>query len=281
VNAPRTASVLLGTLSIACLGPASATELTALDRGRISVGTFSNQLNLHGRVDGRVSIDSNTFVEGSTRDFADDFDIGNRRSISLWELGWRPFERHEFSLRRYSDARRKTARITDELRFDGQVFAFDVELEGRAAFEALELSYTGWLHADQRSAVGLQLGVLRLAGSVAIAGEIESPDFGRARGEAEVSNQLHAPLLGISGRRVFGRHVRGFVELRAIKLDYSGIDGKALSASAGVEVYPWRKLGLVLQYSDTWVRAERRSDNFSGRLEVGFSGPQALLRWRM
>ncbi len=260
---------------------ADADELSALDRARVSIGTFANTLNLEGRADGRVSFDENTLIEGSTRDFADDFSIGDRRSIGLWELGWRPFERHEFGLRHYRDERRRTARLDDDLRFDGEVFPFSVELKGRAAFSALELIYTGWFHAEQQSALGVQVGVLRLAGSLSISGEIRSDEFGTEQGEASVSNRVFAPLIGLSGRYVFNRHLRGFAEVRAVKLNYEGIDGKAFSATAGIELYPFRHLGVVLQYSDTSIQAERRTDSLCGELEVGFSGPQALLRWRM
>lgn len=268
-------------LSLGFVHQAWAQELQALDTLRVSVGTFSNHLNLKGRADGTASVEGNTLLEGSTRDFAEEFDIGNRRSIQLYELGWRPFERHEFSLRQYSDERRKTARLEEELRFDGEVFPFAVEVEGRAAFRALEFAYTGWLHAAPRSAFGVQIGVLRLSGSLSIAGEIRSEEFGTAQGEASISNQLHAPLIGISARRVLGQHVRVFGEARAVRLNYDGIDGKALSAAAGIEFFPLRQLGVVLQFSETWVQAERSSRGFSGELEVGFSGPQALLRWRM
>jgi hypothetical protein len=242
---------------------------------RISAGTFSNNLTLEGRVDGTAAFD------GSERDFDDELDFGNRRSVELLELGWRPFERHEVNLRHYRDARRRTAVLNDELRFAGEVFPFAVEVEGRAAFQALEFSYTGWIHSSPRSALGVQLGVLRLSGSLSIAGEIRSQEFGVARGKASVSDRLHAPLIGLSARHVLVSRVRVFADARAIRLNHEGIDGSALSATAGVEFFATRSLALVLQYSDTWVEAERRSSNFSGRLEVGFSGPQALLRSRM
>jgi hypothetical protein len=254
---------------------ADAESLEALDRVRVSLGVFSNQLSLEGRVDGSAILD------GSERDFDDELDIGKRRSVELYELGWRPFERHELSLRHYRDERQQSASIDEELRFAGEVFPIQASAQGRAAFRASELSYTGWLHAAPRSAFGLQLGVLKLEASLSIAGEISSPEFGSVSGEASASDRLYAPLAGFSTRRVLGDHVRVFADARAIRLNYRGIDGRAFSASAGIEYFPLRSIGVVLQYSDTWVEAERRTDAFNGKLEIGFSGPQALLRWRL
>lgn len=254
--------------------PAQASQLEALDRFRLGVGVFSNQLGLQGRADGSAPFD------GSVRDFADALDIGDRRSIELAEIAWRPFERHEFGLRHYRDSRRQRVLLDDELRFDGQVFPFAADIEGRARFRLLELSYTGWLHASRSSALGIQLGVLRLSARLEIDASISNATIGQVQGEASVSDQLHAPLVGIAARRVFGEHLRGFVEARAISLSRGSLDGEAFSATAGIEVFPHPSLGIVLQYSDTWLEVERRSSDFNGRLEVGFNGPQAMLRWR-
>ena len=264
--------LLLG--SITASGAFADDALPALDRLQISAGLFSNELNVDGRVDGRASF------EGSERDFDDTLGFAKRRSIDLIDISWRPFERHSFGLRHYRDSRSRTVRLEDELRFDGDVFPFDAEVRGRASFSALEFNYTGWLKASERSALGIQLGALRLSASLSIRGEIESPDLGRAEGEASVSRQLYAPLIGISGRQVLGPKVRTFFELKAIQLRYDGVDGRAYLGSAGIEYFPVKSVGLVLQYADTRVKAEQSVGDFNGRLDLGFRGPQALLRWR-
>ncbi len=269
----RRSALILGCL-LATGSHCAAAPLQALDRFRISAGTFSNTLNLDGRVDGGVEFD------GSTRDFDQELDFAHRRSLELFELGWRPFERHEFNLRHYRDSRVRTARLDTELRFAGEVFPIQAEASGRAAFQTIDAHYTGWLHATRESAFGVQLGVIRLSASLAISGEIRNPEFGSARGEAAVSDHVHAPLIGFSARRVVGTRTRLFGEARAFRLNHHGIDGRAFSASAGIEFYPVERVGLVVQYSDSWIEAERRSAQFTGRLEVGFRGPQAMLRLR-
>lgn len=255
-------------------GATSAPDaLGPLNRFQASLGVFSNQLSLEGRVDGRASHD------GSERNFADALDIGDRRSVDLAELSWRPFERHEFSLRHYRDDRSRTVTLEETLRFDGRTFPVQAEFTGRAAFRALEFGYTGWIHVDERSALGLEFGVLKLTGSLSLSGTIVIDEVGEADGEAAVTDSLHAPLIGVAGRWVAAPRLRAFAKVRAIALRYDGIDGTAFSATAGMEWFPWRSLGLVLQYTDTWVEGERNGPDFNGRMEVGFNGPQMLLRY--
>lgn len=265
--------VLAAAVLTACAG-GEADALEALDRFQLGVGVFSNRLSLDGRVDGSVPFD------GSRRDFADDLDLGGRRSVELVELSWRPFERHQFSVRHYRDSRRETASLSEELRFDGRTFPVQAEIDARAAFSAFEASYTGWLHAAPRSAFGIQVGVLRLAVEMEIDGIVREPTLGEFRDDARVEDHLYAPLIGIAGRRLLGERTRAYLEARAIELRHRGIDGTAFSATFGIEHFFGERLGLALQYSDTWVEVERRSSDFNGRLEVGFAGPQALLRWR-
>ena len=253
---------------------ADSDTLPALDRLQISAGLFSNELNVDGRVDGRASF------EGSERDFDETLGFTKRRSIDLIDISWRPFDRHSFGLRQYRDSRSRMVRLEDELRFDGEVFPFDAQVRGRAAFSALELTYTGWIKASERSAMGVQVGALRLSANLSIRGEIESPDFGSAEGGASVSRHLYAPLVGISGRQVLGRKVRTFFDLKAIQLRYDGVDGRAYLGSAGIEYFPVKSLGLVLQYAETRVKVEQSVGDFNGQLDLGFRGPQALIRWR-
>ncbi len=268
---------LAGALASALLLAAAdrdAAALEALDRFQLGVGVFSNRLSLDGRVDGSVPFD------GSRRDFADDLDLGGRRSVELVEVSWRPFERHQFAVRHYRDSRRETAALAEELRFDGRVFPVQAEIDGRAAFTSFEASYTGWLHATPASAFGVQIGVLRLGVEMEIDGVVREPTLGEFRDDARVEDHLHAPLIGIAGRRVLGSRTRAYLEARAIELRHRGIDGTAFSATFGIEHFLGERLGLALQYSDTWLEVERRSSDFNGRLEIGFAGPQALLRWR-
>jgi hypothetical protein len=272
---------LLLSLLLALGSPAAAQSLTPTDRFSVSAGVFNSELSLDGRFRGEGTVD------GRLRRYSDDFDLGSRRAVGIAELSWSPFERHEISLRYSRDSYRRNGTLSDELRFEGQVFPIDAELTARARFTSLELDYIWWMYATDRAAFGVQLGALRYEAGVSLRGSASSDDE-TVRLDADGKRRLHAPLIGIAGRHLFSDRMRGFAELRAIRLDYSSIEGTAVSANIGLEYYFTDHIGVVLQYADTRVRADRRisgSGDFGegrldGRAELGLSGPQAMLRWR-
>ena len=267
------AAWLLAALN-ALSGTSSAADLTALDRFTIGIGSFHNRLSLEGRVDG-----SGEF-RGSQRDFAEELNIGNRRDIGMAQLSVRPAEHHQFDFRYYRDSRSRVAELSRELRFNDEVFLVQANLRGRAGFRVSEFVYTYWWNAEPRFASGLQLGVLRLQGDISLSGRVRLENGGQAEGQTSISEHLYAPLIGLAHRRVLGEHWRIYAEARAVRIGINGVRGTALSASAGLEWWPWKHLGVALQYSDSRVQAEQNKAGFSGDLEVGFSGPQFILRSR-
>jgi hypothetical protein len=277
----KLAPALLLPLMLALGSPAGAQSLTPVDRFSVSAGVFNSRISLDGRVRGEGTLD------GRLRRYSDDFDLGSRRAVGIAEMSWAPFERHELSLRYSRDSYRREGTLSDELRFEGEVFPIDAELTARAQFTSLELDYVWWMYATDFSAFGIQLGALRYEAGLSLRGSA-STDGESVRLDADGERTLHAPLIGIAGRHLFGDRMRGFAELRAIRLDYKQIDGTAVSANIGVEYYFTDHIGLVLQYADTRVRADRRisgSNEFGdgrleGRAELGLSGAQAMLRWR-
>jgi len=260
--------------AIALLAAADATASAALDRFSVGVGSFSNRLQVEGRVDGSAEFD------GSTRDFDETLDVGNRRRIGLWEASWLIDGRHQIDYRRYDDERRREVQIDEEIRFNGEVFPVQLALRGRAGFKLDELTYTAWFRHESDSPLGLQLGVLRLEGYLGLGGRIVVDDVGEAEGETSVRDRVHAPLIGLAARHQLTRHWRLYGEGRLIRLKVSGIRGAALSGQVGIEYQPTRHLGIALQYGGARVDGEKHKDGFSGELEVGFSGPQLLLRLR-
>jgi hypothetical protein len=260
-------------LLVFLLAPAAgAQSLTALDRGSFGVGLFHARISLDGEVVAEGTVDNRA------RRFADDFALGDYREFQLAELSWSPWERHELAVRALRDSYSQTVRLQEELRFDQQTFPVDVDLRARMSLTALEFDYTWWAYATPRSAVGMQLGLLRLGAQVSLRGAISSADNGDLEIDASASDRLYAPLIGITGRQVFGDRLRGYIKLRAIELRHGRIDGTALSFGAGLEWFFTERWGVMLQYADTRIRADHDRGFIDGRLEFGLRGTQLLLK---
>src|SRR5690606_21984358 len=126
-------------------------------RFSVAGGLFWRELSL----DGDVSAEQE--LEGEVLQFADDFDVEHRRKVDVFEVHAMPWHRHEFSIEYHRDVRSRTLRLNEQLEFDGEVFPINVDLHARTRFAALAIDYTAWIHAVERSAFGLQVGVLRLS----------------------------------------------------------------------------------------------------------------------
>ncbi|MCK7594242.1 hypothetical protein [Pseudomarimonas salicorniae] len=243
------------------------------ERFSLAFGGFQNTLTLQGRVDDAV-------VEGTEIDFNDEFAFDNRRRLDLAELRFRAFDRHEFGIKAFRDARERRSILSETLRFDDQEFLVDAEAVGRVSFRSLEFDYTWWAWHDRDQAVGLQLGVIRFGASLSIRGRVAVDGQGEAEGRAAVSDRFFVPLAGIAWRRQLGPHWRLEAEARYLRRSYRGIEGEALSGHIGLEWLLGRHLSLVGQYGYTEVDVEQDELDLAGKLEVGFKGPQALLRLR-
>lgn len=262
-------------LSIVLLAPSSrAIADAALDRWSIAIGAFDNTFHIKGRVDG--SVDN----EGTLIDFGERFGLDNRRSIDLYEATWRFAEHHQLELREYADERTREARLDDTIEFDGERFPAQLQLRGSAGFSVTELTYAYWWHPDSHLPWALQLGVMRLRGSLGLRGRIEVDGVGEAEGSARVSEHVDAPVIGVAFRHALNPHWRWFGETRLIRLSLGALDGHAFSTRVGVEWLPSDHLGIALQYGASAWKAERERGGFRGELEIGFRGPQLLIRLR-
>ena len=252
--------------------PAQANDVLG-ERVSLAVGGFHNTLSLQGRLDDAV-------VEGTEIDFDEQFAFDNRRRLDLAELRLRPFERHEFGVKAFRDARERKAILSEPIRFDDQTFLVDAEATGRVSFRSLEFDYTWWFWADPEQVIGLQLGVIRFGASLSIRGRVSVEGEGEAEGSAAVSDRFFVPLAGLAFRRQLGPSWRLETELRYLRRSYRGIEGRAISGHLGLEWLMSRRFSLIAQYGFTEVDLQQDKLDLAGTLQVGFKGPQALLRLR-
>ena len=253
--------------------PVSAAADVLGERFSLAFGGFSNTLTLRGHVDDAA-------VEGTHLDFDDQFAFDNRRRLDFAEMRVRAFDRHEFGVKAFRDARERRAVLQETVRFEGQEFLVDGEVRGRISLRSLEFDYTWWLWADPEQAFGLQLGVLRVGASLSLSGRVAISDEGEATGSASVSERFFVPLAGVAWRRQLGDHWRLESELRYLRRSYRGIEGKALSGHLGAEWLAARHLGIVLQYGFSEVDVQQDKIDLAGALQMGFRGPQVLVRLR-
>ena len=267
-------SLLLSLLCLAWLAPAHALEPT--DRFALTVGGYANSLGLEGRFDG------STEQAGTQYDFGERFELEDRRELAFVAVEWSPWERHQLHLSAFEDGRRRSAAIDRELVFDGVVFPLSAEVSGRFDIRAVDFGYTWWAYRSERAAWGVGIGVLDYRARLRLRGTVRRTDVEEplAEAEASASDRLRAPVLSGRWRYVLGEHWRLRADIAALRIGWDQIDGEIHYFNGAVEWFPWEHVGLSLGYAHTQVQAEAQRADLRGRLELEFSGIQALARIR-
>ena len=250
--------------------------LEPTDRLSVAVGGYANSLGLDGRFDGSADL------TGTRYDFSEAFSLDDRRELALLAVEWSPWRRHQLHLIAFEDRRERTATIERELDFLDVTFPLAAEVSGRFEVRAVDLGYTWWAHRGERTAFGVGLGVLDYRARLALRGVLRrgGEDEPLAEGEAVATDRLRAPVLSLGWRWVATERLRLRADASALQIGWDGIDGEIYSLRLAAEYFPWEHLGFSLGYNLTELHAEAQREDLRGRLQLEFSGVQALARIR-
>ncbi|MEO6016461.1 MAG: hypothetical protein ABIP46_04335, partial [Polaromonas sp.] len=92
------------------------------------------------------------------------------------------------------------------------------------------------------------------------------------------SDDAYAPLLEIGVRHAVGNNVRLFADASGISKG-GQLSGNIYNAAVGVEWFPIKNVGLVLDYGMTDINLNRNSGS-NAQLKVKLQGPSAFLKVR-
>jgi hypothetical protein len=94
------------------------------------------------------------------------------------------------------------------------------------------------------------------------------------------SDNAVAPLLEIGVRHAISPDLRLFADASGVWKSSGRFHGNIYNASAGVEWFPVKNVGLVLAYGVTNIDLTRSADFGDARLKVRLQGPSAFLKAR-
>lgn len=261
-------------MTIALSHHANANAGEVLDRGSIEIGIGASELG------GQVAVDGSTGALGTDVDLSRDLDVGGRDRSRLYALRWRPFDRHEFSVRAQRFGRSGDRTISRDIVFDDEVFTINSRVEGSISLDVLTVDYTGWLIADEQRAFGLSIGALQYRLGLSLGAENLPGGVQPEPIEAEVSEDLPVLVLGAEYREQLSHRWRLIVRGAVFKAQINSIDGTVYDVDAGLEYAFTDHLALALRYSATRLDAETSRADLTGRLRLDLSGLQSTLSWR-
>lgn len=93
------------------------------------------------------------------------------------------------------------------------------------------------------------------------------------------SDSAFAPLLEIGVRHALTDNVRLFADASGIRKNGGSVNGSIYNAALGVEWFPWKNVGVVLDYGMTDIELKRPTGS-NAQIKVRLEGPSAYLKVR-
>lgn len=89
-----------------------------------------------------------------------------------------------------------------------------------------------------------------------------------------------APLVTLGWRWRLSDAVRLYVDASGSRKNGDELSGSITNAAVGLEYFPWRHVGVGLEYGATRIRLKRDEDGSESRIRLSMHGPAAYLRLR-
>lgn len=272
----RVSPALLALAGLPALVPALALAQVspALDRFSISAGVFSAKPEISASVGNSWGSLSTGDIDGSRKTMphvAGQILLGDNHGLS-------------FEAFRYSQGYSNGYAGSYTSGPFGASVAAGVDLD--FALDIARLGYRYWFGSGNTVfGVGAGVGYYRVAldtNAWGVAGaSLSGLGFGGASGaySRHDSEDGFAPMLEVGLRHAFSPDLRLFVDGSGIRKGGGGVHGTIYMASAGIEWFPVRNVGLSLGYGVTDVDLKRDNSGLQ-RLRLKFHGPVAALKAR-
>jgi hypothetical protein len=259
--------------ALVALAPiASADVPEALDRATVSLGEF------YPTLDTRVSANGPNLA-GSDVDFQHDLGLDNHRSLPSVRLDFLVFDNQGFSIGGYRYSKQAATSLSRDIVFDGNEYAVDAHVQARLTLDIVDAAWHWWFTLDPQDVVGLGLGAAYYDLSGSIEGAISVNDgSASARGGAEAD--AIAPLLTLGWRHAFTEDFRAYADFSGVRKPSGALTGHLVNGTLGLEYYPWRNLGVALEYSANNLDLKADKASWEGRARIHFHGPAAFVRLR-
>jgi hypothetical protein len=227
------------------------TASPVLDRYSFSLGGYFMDTRTQVRVDDAES------DRGTEVDFEKDLGFGDNDELLRFEANWVFKGRHQLGIG-YFDLNRFSTRTLDrEIEWGDETFPVNAEIDSLINMKALDLNYTYWVIARERSAFGLSFGVQYL-GLDADAALRED----QLQGSADLAVDAPVPLLGFEWRHSLGSKFLFKSGGKAVYAEGLGDIKKARIFSGYLnlehQTFEHAGFGLAFRGLDYRVDAERR-----------------------
>lgn len=245
---------------------AQAEPSPALDRASISIGAFHADPELSGRVNTNFGLLDTGKLEPNKVTMP-----RIKADVLLFDSQGLSFDYYRYD-RTYSDSFASNVNIGSGSVLTTGSASLDTQLD------LAKLAYKWWLGSGD-TVLGLGAGAayyrIKLDANA-------TADLGGGLTGAisdRYSDDAVAPLLEVGLRHQLTSTVRLFADASGIRKNGGSASGEIYNAALGVEWFPWKNVGLVLDYGVTKIEIER-NDAANAQIKAKLRGPSAFLKVR-
>lgn len=277
----RRGVAVIGTLAASALaapcvradGASAAAYDPITGRGYLAVGTFTNRTGLDIRLDGTTAGAIGTEIDWDQR-----FGLKDSNRFRMDGV-WRFTPRHHLRLlyTDYSQTDRGT--LQSDVQWGDELIPVNAQVTAGLGFEVIEAAYEYAVVSTPRSEISLSIGLhyttleARLSAEIAASGGIgASRTVGGPR-----SVDAPLPVVGVRGMWRLGEKFYLDAQAQSFQLAVDGFKGSLYNYRAAVVWQPMRRVGLGIGYDAFGVDIDLRKDDFRGKLNWVYSGPQAFV----
>lgn len=241
-------------------------------RGYLAVGSFANRTGLGIRLDGSTSGAVGTEVDWDQR-----FGLEDSKRFRLDGV-WRFMPRHHLRLLYTDYSQSDRGSVDTAIQWGDELIPVGAQITAGLGFEVIEAAYEYAFVSTPRSEVAASLGLhyttleARLSAVVSAGGAGATRTVGGPR-----SVEAPLPVAGLRGMWRLGERVFLDAQAQFFSLAVDDIKGSLYNYRAALVWQPTRRIGLGLGYDAFGVDVDLRQDDFRGKVDWVYRGPQAFL----
>jgi hypothetical protein len=251
--------------------PAQAAPMSLLSgRGFVSVGTFVNSTALD------IRLDPSTNLPGTEIDWDQRFDLQNSKRFRM-DAVWRFSPKHHLRLLYTDYSQTDRATFDTEVQWGDDTFPVNTQVTGTLGFEVVEVAYEYAFVSSERAEVAGSIGLHYTTLEARLAATVTSPTTGTRTVGGPRSVEAPLPVVGVRGMWRLGEKVYLDAQAQFFSLAIDDIKGSLYNYRAALVWQPARRVGVGFGYDAFGVDVDLRKDDFRGKVDWVYRGPQAFV----
>lgn len=244
---------------------------------RLSLGAATNFY------DTRVQVDADEGDKNLPIDLEAQVDMDSEVSVGWLSGEWRFKPNHRLRLDYIPVTRTGKHQLADDIEFHNVTVLSGSNVQTELATTIYDLTYTYSLYQDERSELGLSLGLY--ISDIELQLDAQGEILTDSEGESEILLSYEnrrgftapLPLAGLSYRRDLGERWRMDLGSRIWDIEIAGVESRFLSAKASLEyqLYPGISAGVAGSYFN--INLVSDENRFNGEVDTAYSGVQLFL----